>query len=56
LVHHQDRHSTATDGAFASVIGVVTFQLLAKLSIYGAELNPELSRRLAPGTADLSSE
>jgi uncharacterized BrkB/YihY/UPF0761 family membrane protein len=49
LVQHQLRHSTATYGAFASVIGVVTFLLLlAKLSIYSAELNPVLSRRLWP--------
>jgi uncharacterized BrkB/YihY/UPF0761 family membrane protein len=49
LVQHQLRHSTATYGAFASVIGVVTFLLLlAKLSIYAAELNPVLARRLWP--------
>jgi uncharacterized BrkB/YihY/UPF0761 family membrane protein len=49
LVQHQLRHSTATYGAFASVIGVVTFLLLlAKLSIYAAELNPVLARGLWP--------
>jgi uncharacterized BrkB/YihY/UPF0761 family membrane protein len=49
LVQHQLRHSTATYGAFASVIGVVTFLLLlAKLSIYSAELNPVLARQLWP--------
>jgi uncharacterized BrkB/YihY/UPF0761 family membrane protein len=49
LVQHQLRHSTATYGAFASVIGVVTFLLLlAKLSVYAAELNPVLARRLWP--------
>ena len=49
LVQHQLRHSTATYGAFASVIGVVAFLLLlAKLSIYAAELNPVLARSLWP--------
>ncbi len=49
LVQHQLRHSTATYGAFASVIGVVAFLLLlAKLSVYAAELNPVLARRLWP--------
>ena len=49
LVEHQLRHSSATYGAFASVIGIVTFLLLlAKLSIYAAELNPVLARRLYP--------
>ena len=49
LVQHQLRHSTATYGAFASVIGVVAFLLLlAKLSIYAAELNPVLARNLWP--------
>lgn len=49
LVEHELRHSTATYGAFASVIGVVTFLLLlAKLSVYAAELNPVLERKLYP--------
>jgi uncharacterized BrkB/YihY/UPF0761 family membrane protein len=49
LVQHQLRHTTATYGAFASVIGVVTFLLLlAKISLYGAELNPVLAQRLWP--------
>jgi len=49
LIQHQLRNSTATYGAFASVIGVVTYLLLlGKLSIYAAELNPVLSRRLWP--------
>ena len=49
LVQHQLRHSTATYGAFASVIGVVAYLLLlAKLSLYAAELNPVLARRLWP--------
>jgi hypothetical protein len=49
LVQHQLRHASATYGAFASVIGVVTFLfLLAKLSIYAAELNTVLALRLWP--------
>lgn len=49
LVEHQLRGTTATYGAFAAVIGVVTYLLLlAKLSIYAAELNAVLARRLWP--------
>ncbi len=49
LVQHQLRHTSATYGAFASVIGVVTYLLLlAKLTVYAAELNPVLARHLWP--------
>jgi len=49
LVQHQLRHSSATYGAFAAVIGLVTFLLLlSKLTLYGAELNPVWSRSLWP--------
>ncbi len=49
LVTHELRHESATYGAFASVIGVVAFLLLlAKLSVYAAELNAVLARRLYP--------
>ena len=49
LVQHQLRNSSATYGAMAAVIGLVTFLLLlAKLTIYAAELNPVLARRLYP--------
>ncbi len=49
LVQHQLRHTTETYGAFASIIGVVAYLLLlAKLSLYAAELNPVLARRLWP--------
>ncbi|MHB1534395.1 MAG: YihY/virulence factor BrkB family protein [Acidimicrobiales bacterium] len=49
LVEHQLRNSSATYGALASVIGVVTFLLLlAKVSVYAAELNPVLARSLWP--------
>jgi uncharacterized BrkB/YihY/UPF0761 family membrane protein len=49
LVQHQLKHSSATYGQFAAVIGLVAFLLLlAKLTIYAAELNPVLARRLWP--------
>jgi uncharacterized BrkB/YihY/UPF0761 family membrane protein len=49
LIEHQLKHSTATYGALASVIGVVTYLLLlAKISMYSAELNPVLARQLWP--------
>ena len=49
LVQHQLRHSSSTYGAFAAVIGVVLFLLLlAKLTVYAAELNPVLERGLWP--------
>jgi uncharacterized BrkB/YihY/UPF0761 family membrane protein len=49
LVQHQLKHSGATYGQFAAVIGLVTFLLvLAKLTLYAAELNPVLVRRLWP--------
>jgi uncharacterized BrkB/YihY/UPF0761 family membrane protein len=49
LVQHQLRGTSSTYGAFASVIGVVVFLLLlAKLTLYAAELNPVLSRELYP--------
>jgi len=49
LVQHQLRSANATYGALGAVIGVVTFLLLlAKLTLYAAELNPVLARRLWP--------
>jgi uncharacterized BrkB/YihY/UPF0761 family membrane protein len=49
LVQHQLRHSSATYGAFAAIIGVVTFLLLlSKLTLYAAELNPVRARGLYP--------
>jgi uncharacterized BrkB/YihY/UPF0761 family membrane protein len=49
LVQHQLKHVNATYGALGSVIGVVTYlALLAKLSVYAAELNPVLARDLWP--------
>ena len=49
LVQHQVRNSSATYGQFGIVIGLVAFLfLLAKISLYGAELNPVLARHLWP--------
>jgi uncharacterized BrkB/YihY/UPF0761 family membrane protein len=49
LIIHQLKNSSATYGAFGTVIGIVAFLLLlAKLSLYAAELNPVLARRLYP--------
>jgi uncharacterized BrkB/YihY/UPF0761 family membrane protein len=49
LIQHQLRNQSATYGAFASIIGVVAFLLiLAKLTLYGAELNPVLHYHLYP--------
>lgn len=49
LVQHQLRNSSATYGQFGIVIGLVAFLLLlAKISLYGAELNPVLARKLWP--------
>ena len=57
LITHQLRNSSATYGAFGSVIGIVTFLLLlAKLSMYAAELNPVLARRLYPRALPLGGE
>ena len=49
LVQHQLRNTSDTYGAFASVIGIVTYLLLlATLTVYAAELNVVLYRRLWP--------
>ncbi|MDP9092498.1 MAG: YihY/virulence factor BrkB family protein [Actinomycetota bacterium] len=49
LVEHTLSNKSNTYGAFGSVIGIVAFLgLLAKLSVYAAELNPVLDRRLYP--------
>lgn len=49
LIQHQLRHSSATYGQFGLVIGLVGFLfLLAKISLYGAELNPVIARHLWP--------
>ena len=57
LVTHQLKHANATYGAFGSVIGIVLFLLLlAKLTMYGAELNPVLARSLYPRALPLGGE
>ena len=57
LITHQLRNSSATYGAFGSVIGIVAFLLLlAKLTMYAAELNPVLARRLYPRALPLGGE
>jgi uncharacterized BrkB/YihY/UPF0761 family membrane protein len=57
LVTHQLKNSSATYGAFGSVIGIVAFLLLlAKLTMYAAELNPVLARRLYPRALPLGGE
>ena len=57
LITHQLKNSSATYGAFGAIIGIVAFLLLlAKLSMYAAELNPVLSRRLYPRALPLGDE
>jgi uncharacterized BrkB/YihY/UPF0761 family membrane protein len=57
LVTHQLKNTSATYGAFSTVIGIVAFLLLlAKLSMYAAELNPVLARRLYPRSLPMGGE
>jgi uncharacterized BrkB/YihY/UPF0761 family membrane protein len=57
LITHQLKNASATYGAFGTVIGIIAFLLLlAKLSMYAAELNPVLSRRLYPRALPLGGE
>jgi uncharacterized BrkB/YihY/UPF0761 family membrane protein len=49
LVQNQLKHTSDTYGAFASVIGIVTYLLLlATVTVYAAELNVVLERGLWP--------
>jgi hypothetical protein len=49
LVQHQIQHASATYGQFGVVIGLLGFLFLAtKVSLYGAALNPVLTRQLSP--------
>lgn len=49
LMTHQLRNASATYGTFGGVIGIVAFLLLlAKVTLYAAELNPVLARGLYP--------
>ena len=57
LITHQLKNASATYGAFGTVIGIVAFLLLlAKLSMYAAELNPVLARGLYPRALPLGGE
>jgi uncharacterized BrkB/YihY/UPF0761 family membrane protein len=49
LITHQVKNASNTYGTFGTVIGLVLFLLiLAKLTIYAAELNPVRARKLYP--------
>jgi uncharacterized BrkB/YihY/UPF0761 family membrane protein len=57
LMTHQLKDASATYGAFGIVIGIVALLLLlAKLSMYAAELNPVLARRLYPRALPVGGE
>ena len=57
LMTHQLKNASVTYGAFGSVIGIVLLLLLlAKLSMYAAELNPVLARRLYPRALPMGGE
>ena len=57
LITHQLKNASATYGEFGTVIGIVAFLLLlAKLSMYAAELNPVLARGLYPRALPLGGE
>jgi uncharacterized BrkB/YihY/UPF0761 family membrane protein len=57
LITHQLKNASTTYGTFGGVIGIVTFLLLlAKLSLYAAELNPVLARRLYPRALPLGGD
>lgn len=57
LLTHQLKNASATYGAFGAVIGIVTILLLlAKVSMYAAELNPVLARSLYPRALPLGDE
>jgi uncharacterized BrkB/YihY/UPF0761 family membrane protein len=57
LVTHQLKNASNTYGTFGTVIGIVAFLLLlAKLSLYAAELNPVLARGLYPLALPMSKE
>ncbi|HEY6792407.1 MAG TPA: YhjD/YihY/BrkB family envelope integrity protein [Trebonia sp.] len=57
LITHQLKNASATYGAFGTVIGIVAFLLLlAKLTMYAAELNPVLARGLYPRALPMGGE
>jgi len=56
LVTHQLKNASATYGTVGTVIGIVAFLLLlAKISMYAAELNPVLARELYPRALPLAA-
>jgi uncharacterized BrkB/YihY/UPF0761 family membrane protein len=57
LLTHTLKNASNTYGTFGTVIGIVAILLLlAKVSIYAAELNPVLSRSLYPRALPLGGE
>ena len=57
LLTHTLKNASNTYGTFGSVIGIVAILLLlAKVSIYAAELNPVLSRSLYPRALPMVNE
>jgi uncharacterized BrkB/YihY/UPF0761 family membrane protein len=57
LVAHQLSNASATYGTFGAVIGIVAFLLLlAKISMYAAELNPVLARKLYPRALPMTDD
>src|ERR1022692_709200 len=57
LLTHQLKNASATYGSVGAVIGIVAFLLLlAKLTMYAAELNPVLARSLYPRALPLGGE
>jgi len=57
LITHELNNADNTYGTFGTVIGIVAFLLLlAKLSLYGAELNPVLARHLYPRALPLGGK
>ena len=57
LINHQLKNASNTYGTFGTVIGIVAFLLLlAKLTLYAAELNPVLARGLYPRALPMGGE
>jgi uncharacterized BrkB/YihY/UPF0761 family membrane protein len=57
LMTHQLKNASATYGGVGAVIGLVVFLLLlAKITMYAAELNPVLARSLHPRALPLGGE
>jgi uncharacterized BrkB/YihY/UPF0761 family membrane protein len=57
LINHQLKNASNTYGTFGTVIGIVAFLLLlARLTMYAAELNPVLARGLYPRALPMGGE